>query len=163
MKIKILILICLLSSSFTFSNEQQEEVAHIDALSEETTTLVVADYLDKMRENCHFGVSEFERIGEALTSNTHHLINPIPQKQAELSSQCFAYWQGWNKLIEITNHHTFDQNRVLAKTEQIIAEIEEDEYDRKCAEKKTANINIEMDFVTSQNKAITTTLLESSQ
>jgi len=148
MKTKILILICLLSIGFAFSNEQQEEVAHIDGPSKETTTLVVTDYLDNMRTKCNFGVAEFEEIGEALSTNTPHLINPIPKEQAELSSQCFAYWTGWNKLIEITKHHSFDQKRVLAKTKEIINEIEENEYERERAEKKTENINIAMAFVT---------------
>ena len=83
---------------------------------------------------------------EALLKPEPHLINPFPKNRALLSINCHPYWQNFEKMIVRAKNIEIDYEQVLDKVDQLIYEIEDNEYKRDEACKKTENINMEMDF-----------------
>ena len=161
MKTKLLTLITFLILSLNLSfdlvfaqNSAQEDSPYYDQ------TVIVTNYLDDLRDQCKFGVKEFEKMRDALSGDSPELINPMSKREALRSEyprefiECHPYWENFNWIIDKLNKaseeypRVVDLQKVHEKTEQLLFEITDNEYKREEAIGKTENINIEMDFAT---------------
>ena len=143
MKIKTLILLFLLTLSLNlslgvaFASEHEQRV---------DPTPFVTEYFDKLRVKCNFGVKEFELMREALLENSPRLINPLPKDEALILSNCYPYWDNFERILNKAKNVKLDYEQIITKVDKLINEIKDNEYQREEAHIKTENINIEMDF-----------------